>query len=242
VPDFVRAIRANMLDPNKPWTETYAAKAGWRIPTAAELAKLAELDLKLDDSKLPINEKLTLIERKEITEQMMGIYLHMRLPSTLIEQIAANFIATNLTGFRTVTINAAGPALWLAYDRVLATIARPDHIYEIWKPIVSALRGFIHEFKYSLTTDAYTFINNEFEPASNVLREIFEKGRDDLKSNDPARRARGVIRVLFGSQQFFMRVLNAFDQASAVAIREAQLVMYGASAFRHAGFTTAEIN
>jgi integrase len=237
VDEFIKAFRVGLTDPNKPWTEAYARKAGWRLPTSEEWKKLAEWDMELSDQK----GELTLIERKEITERMMGIYLHMRLPPSLVHSIASNFIATNLTGIRTFTINYLGPALWMALDRALMTVAAPHRIYETWRPVVTAFKSFMHEFKYSVTTDAYTFINNEFEPASNELRRMYESGRTDLNSGEPARRAKGVIKVLYGSQQFFMRMLNAFDQASAVSIREAQLVMYGGEAMRAAGLTTGDV-
>ena len=236
VEEFIRAFRAGLADPSKPWAEEYAAKAGWRLPTPEQLRRLAELDLKLSD------ERLELIERKEITQEMMGIYLHMRMPPSVMTQIAANFIATNLTGIRTLTVNTGGPFFWMLMDRILQTMTSPMHIGEIWKPIKEAYRNFLEEVKYSMSTDAYTVINNDFQPASNELRRQFESGMEDIKSKSLLTKANGLRKIIFGSQQYFMRLLNSLDQANAMAVQEAQLALYGAAAFREAGLSTADVN
>lgn len=235
VEDFIKAIRAGILDPSKPWIAAYAEKAGFRLPTPEETQQLAILDLKLD------NPDLELIERKEITEQMMALYSHMSLPPSLAAIVAANVVVTNLTGIKTFTVNAGGPIFFMGVDRALRTITNPRDFFNIWKPLVEAFRNFHHEFWNSVSTNAYTFINNDVSPASREFQRLWEDGLKDIKSNNPKQRAKGLLKMVSGSQQFFMRALNSLDQASGVMVREAQMSLYGGMALRQAGLSNSDV-
>jgi hypothetical protein len=232
VKEFVAALRAGVLDPEKPWAEAYAEKAGFKSPTNAQFQQLAELELRLQEPDL------TAPERAEIGEKMMGIYLHLKLPPPVMQRIAANFVVTNLTGLRTMTVNVFAPLTRLLTERTLATIARPQdalrNIQQLWE----AYKDFPRRVKFSLTKDAYTFINNEFEQSTNEIRRIWETGLKDLQSDSKFTRVKGATKLIYGSQQFVMRLLNAVDQAGAVTEREVQMANYATEAFRRSGLSS----
>lgn len=228
------AIRTGVLDPDKSWVDSYAEKIGIKIPTREESKRLAELDLKLQDPNL------TAPERAETTEQLMGIYLHLKVPPSVMQRIAANFVVTNLTGVRTMTVNVFAPMMRLLTERALATAANPGDLVRNVRTLWEAYRDFPRRIKYSLTKDAYTFINNEYEQATNEMRRVWENGRKDVDSQNLRRKGIGYLKLIYGSQQYMMRLLNAVDQAQAVTEREVQMANYATTAFKTAGLGTRE--
>ena len=234
---FIKAVRAGLIDPVNPWTNEYAKKAGWNPPTPEQNKRLAELELKLS------NPELSVIERADIIEQMMGVYRQIKLPPPILTSIAANFVATNLTGIKTIIVNIFGPMARMMTERVLHTVGSPQNFYTIWKPVTEAFSNFLHEVRYGLEKDAYTFVNNEFSPASNELKRVWERNSEILKNSKSTAREKSVavVKMLFGSQQYFMRALNSIDNANMVTEREVQLALYGSTAFRDAGLGTADV-
>lgn len=228
------AIRTGVLDPDKSWVDAYAEKIGIKIPTREESKRLAELDLKLQDPNL------TAPERAETTEQLMGIYLHLKVPPSVMQRIAANFVVTNLTGVRTMTVNVFAPMMRLLTERALATAANPGDLVRNVRTLWEAYRDFPRRIKYSLTKDAYTFINNEYEQATNEMRRVWENGRKDVDSQNLRRKGIGYLKLIYGSQQYMMRLLDAVDQAQAVTEREVQMANYATTAFKTAGLGTRE--
>ncbi len=235
--DFVAAIRAGMLDPSKPWAMKFAEAKGIRLPNPEEMKKLAELDAKLEGLRERGSER----DMAEVGSEMMAIYSKMHLPPELLKVVAANVVATNLTGLRTLVVQGS-PLVYAALDRAYATLAAPHRVRQIWSPFFHAVSGMMAEIKLATSKDAYTFVNNEMTPASNTLRRLWETGLDDAQSDSKFRQAKGIAKMLFGSQQYFLRLLNAMDQASGIMVRESQLVQYGSDAMRKAGFSHAEID
>jgi hypothetical protein len=248
--DFVSAIRAGMLDPSKPWAMKFAEAKGIRIPTPDEMQKLSELDTKLEEARINGDER----DMAEIGSEMMAIYAKMHLPPEWLKVIAANVVGTQLTGLRTLVVQGS-PLVFTALDRVYQTIAAPLHIKEIWTPVFHAMDGMLSEIKLAVSKDAYTFVRNELTSGSNTLRRLWETGVDDLKRGNEMRTSSGLKNkvkgaaiqanalknMLFGSQQYFLRILNAMDQASGIMVRESQLVQYGSVPMKEAGFSTQEI-
>lgn len=236
--EFIEALRAGLLDPDKPWLDAYAKKAGWNVPTRAQFQRLAELEMKLQDQNLGASE------RAEATEAMMGIYLHLKLPPSLMQRIAANFVVTALTGIRTMTVNLFAPLERLMTETTLRTVTRPQDLGRNIQTLFGAYAknwAALRRLKFSLHKDAFTFLNNEFEQATNEQRRLWEEAQADFASGDKVRQTKALVKGLYGSQQFAMRLLNAADQANAMAEREVQLLNYGSAAFREAGMGTQAV-
>lgn len=236
--DFIEALRAGVLDPDKPWLDAYAKKAGWNVPTRAQFQRLAELELKLQDPNLSASEQA------ETTEAMTGIYLHLKLPPALMQRIAANFVVTALTGIRTMTVNLFAPLERLVTETALRTVTRPQDFARNIQTLFNAYGknwAAARRMKFSLHKDAYTFLNNEFTQATNEQRRLWEEAEADFASGDNVRQTKAMVKGLYGSQQFAMRLLNAADQANAMAEREVQLLNYGSAAFREAGLGTQAV-
>lgn len=234
VKELVDAIRAGLLDPSKQWADIYAEKAGWKVPTPEDFKRLATLELQLQDPDI------TPAQRAEASSKMMAIYNHLRLPKGLMSQIAANYVVTNLTGVPTATVNVFAPLAILLTDRTLATMARPQDAIQNVKALIEAVKDYPKRVKYSLTRDAYTFINNEYEQATNEMRRIYETGLEDIKSDKMATRAKGYTKIIYGSQHFLMRLFNALDNASAITVQEVYLANHASDAFRQAGLSSAQ--
>ncbi len=233
--DFLQALRAGLFDPDKPWAETFAARVGMRSPTKEQFQRLASLELSLHDGNL------TAPERAQVIEEMMGIYLHLKLPPPLISRIASNFVVTSLTGLRTGTVNIFAPIARLLTETALKTAIRPQDTLRNLKTLLEAYKDLPRRVQFSLTKDAYTFINNEYEQSTNEMRRIWETAIADMESGVKWKQARGALKTLWGSQQFFMRLLNSLDQANAVSEREVQMVNYGSAAFREAGLSSSHV-
>lgn len=232
----IKALSAGLLDPAHPMAAEWAERSGLRPLTNDQLTKLADLEVKLSD------ESLTIPERAAITEQMMGVFRHLNPQPGFMRSVAANIVATNLMGPRTWGINIFGPPVFSLWEKMLSSIARPGDFLSSWRTHIRSYRAWLSEQKFTMKHDAAASLNHELEGANNELKRIWEVGLREVKTGSPATRALAVVKLIFGSQQFGMRLFNAADQANYMAIREQQMALYSNTAFRDSGFGTKEIN
>lgn len=232
----IAAIRSGVLDPSQPWSKEFAKKAGITPATPEQFKRLAELDEQYSQ------EGLSLPEKELLVEQMSDIFRQLNPPPGVMTRLAANYVATLLTGIPTTTINIFAPVVHLFSERVLRSIANPTDIRTAWRGLSGAWSNWLSEAKFTVSKDAFSFLGNDFQSANNVLKTVWEEGLRDIKSKSMATRAKGLYNILRGSQQYSMRFLNATDQANMIAEREAQTVLYGSSALKQFGFGVREVD
>lgn len=232
---ILRAIRSGLLDPANEWYAEALLAKGFKPLNDAEFTLLAELDQKLT------NPELSTGERSEITNRIFSVWNRLGAPPPVLDRLASNLVATNLTGLGTGGVNIFAPHVQNFFEIFLTGISSPRDFPQMFKGMVKAWGSWLTDNKFSLTKDAYTLINNDYQHSQNTLKTIWERGLRQIKSKDASERSKGAINMLFGAQEYTMRFLNSLDNANGMVKLKTQLALYTSQAMRHLKFTTQEI-
>lgn len=234
----VKQIRSGLFDPSHPGFEPFSAKIGLKGMPKADLEKLAELDDKLSKGLKSMPEVVM------TTDHMLAILRRNKLPPSVLKTFAANYSISQLSGIRTMTIHAFAGVAHLLHERVLATLSQwptADNLSILWKPVARAAKDFVDQLRFGWGAGHSYFPMRELEAGEDVLRQQFEQGAKEFKSGSLKERSVGALRMLSGVQNFTMRLLNALNQANIIAVRDAQLPLFGSMAFKELGLNPKQI-
>lgn len=234
----VKQIRSGLFDPSHPGFEPFSAKIGLKGMPKADLEKLAELDEKLSKGLKSMPEVVM------TTDHMLAILRRNKLPPSVLKTFAANYSISQLSGIRTMTIHAFAGVAHLLHERVLATLSQwptADNLSILWKPVARAAKDFVDQLRFGWGAGHSYFPMRELEAGEDVLRQQFEQGAKEFKSGSLKERSVGALRMLSGVQNFTMRLLNALNQANIIAVRDAQLPLFGSMAFKELGLNPKQI-
>lgn len=233
--EIVRVIRRNPAAPVTELINHFANLAGFKLATPEQHRRLVEMAQKLSDPNLSIPE------RSELLDQMLSVLNTMKLPPSLLTRLASNLVATNLTGLRTLGVNIFSPNVQGLVELGLTGITSPRDFPAMLRGAIEGGKQWLSNIRYSMGRDAYSFLNNDYQAAQNVLKQIWQRGLVQIKSASVTERSRGLTNLIFGAQQYYMRLLNSVDNANGILRRQMQLALYSSQAMRRLGMSTAEI-
>ena len=233
---ILRSIRSGLFDPSKEWYSDALAERGFKNITEADFKLLADLDAKMS------NPELSQPERSEIHDNIFAIWRRLGSPPDVLSRLASNMVASLLTGFRTDAVNVFAPQVLGWVETALTSITSPRDFPAMLKAALGGYKTWLAQIKFSMSRDAYSFLNNDFIASQNILKAQWERGLRQVKGGSAWERTRGAANMLYGFQQYFMRFLNAVDNANGVWKRDTMLALYTSQGMRHLGFSNREIN
>lgn len=236
--EIVKQIRGGIFDETKPGFEPFSAKVGLKGMPKADLEKLAELDEKLSKGLKSMPEIVM------TTDHMLAILRRNKVPPSVMKTLAANYAISQLSGFKTITIHGFTGVLHLVHERALLTLSQwptATNLAIAWRPLGWVARNFVDQLRFGFGAGHNYFPMRELEAGEDGLRQQWEQGAREFKSSDLKTRGVGLLRMFAGVQNFTMRFLNALNQANIIAIRDAQLVLFGSMAFREMGIDPKRI-
>lgn len=234
----VKQIRSGLFDPSHPGFEPFSAKIGLKGMPKADLEKLAELDEKLSKGLESMPEVVMM------TDHMLAIFRRNKMPPGFWKTLSSNYAISQLSGIRTMTIHAFAGVAHLFHERVLGTLSTwptATNAAILWRPIISSTRKFVDQLRFGFGAGHSYFPMRELEAGEDVLRQHFEQGYKEFQSGDMKTRGVGLLRMIAGLQNFTMRLLNALNQANIIAVRDAQLPLFGSMAFKELGLNPKHI-
>lgn len=227
-----KAIRARLTDPSRDWETILARENGWKGFSAAQDRRMGEIDAIISD------ESVNPYQRAKAISELSAIIRHAKLPASVWHVIAEAFNASALAGLPTATVQLS-PILANVRDLMTAALTDPRTFATALKSFKTALANFKPEFKWAWQNDTFTYHVNDYIQQSGALKDLMESGLADIRAG---RHAKGVAKVLYGSQTFVFRFLSAMDQASRTMTREWKTAMYGMDSLRTSGYSPAEID
>ena len=240
--DIIAAIRAGLTNPDQQWSDILAKRNGWLPLTREQNQKLAILESQYS------NPGMTPHERVAIQEQMNGIFRHSNLHDHgLIQVIAESQAASLLSGVRTSTLHIFQPLVAILKDIPTHTIGvktltgQSDFI-SMSKALLNALKTWKPEFAEAWQKDAYSFSEHQTGFFHNELKRQYEIGQKEIQSPNAKLKAKGVLRIIFGTQQFVVRALQSANQAGMAVTREWKLALYTSKIIREAGLGQADVS
>ena len=243
----IKMIRSGALDPSNPASGSFSDKIGYKGFTKAEFQKLAELEEKLSG---PVRDEhgqtlRTYPEDVMRREQMLQIFAKHAPDPTFMQALASNVSVANLMGIKTMTVHMDAGVIHVLHERVLSSLSQwptATNLKTLWRPLISASQRFIDEFRFAFGRGHSYYPIAELESAQNTLRILLDRGVQDFHSPNMATKAKGLVKILVGLQDYGMRTLNAFNQANVIFQRDAGLALYGTEAFKILKINPAEVD
>lgn len=237
--DVVRAIRAGLADPSKPWFDQYAEKAGWKPATTEDFKRLSELDEKLSDPSLSPPEVANLNE--QIAKVIRGIG-PTNPPGTLLRRLNELTVGNLLSGIRTATVQF-GPIITAARDLPHMILTDPKNAKNIITAMYNATKEvFLSELKYAWQKNAYGYHLQAIDREHNELLRWWENLDREYKKAGPAGKAAITLKRLYAGVFVVSRALSSVDQAMMATNRDWKLAYYAQNAFKEAGLSTSKIS
>jgi len=227
---FLKAIRAQVLDPGKDVAKAFAEEMGWKGFTSEQIVKLNELDAIVND-----NEK-TDAEKAVAIEQIQQIIDKVSMPPQIKEMIASFYIGNALMRFPTFSVQALDPLAMTAVNTAIESIrnvTNPLQFIQTWANYGRAISNLFREAAFSYKNDVLRsgrmidYLDNEDRKSKRLWNEAVNKWkRGDI---------RGAIKDgLFGYTAFTFRTLKALDDGAYSLLTSTTLPQYVEAALKNA--------
>lgn len=227
---FLKAIRAQVLDPGKDVAKAFAEEMGWKGFTSEQIVKLNELDAIVNDTER------TDAERAVAIEQIQQIIDKVSMPPQIKEMIASFYIGNALMRFPTFGVQAIDPLAMTAVNTAIESIrnvTNPLQFIQTWANYGRAISNLFRESAYSYKNDVLRsgrmidYMENEDRKSKRLWNEAVNKWkRGDI---------RGAIKDgLFGYTAFTFRTLKALDDGAYSLLISTTLPQYVEAALKNA--------
>ena len=227
---FLKAIRAQVLDPGKDVAKAFAEEMGWKGFTSEQIVKLNELDAIVND------EERTEAERAVAIEQIQKIIDKVSMPPQIKEMIASFYIGNALMRFPTFSVQAIDPLAMTAVNTAIESfrnITNPLQFIQTWANYGRAISNLFRETAYSFKNDTnrsgrmIDYLDNEDRKSKRLWNEAVNKWkRGDI---------RGAMKDgIFGYTAWTFRTLKALDDGAYSLLTSTTLPQYVEAALKNA--------
>jgi hypothetical protein len=227
---FLKAIRAQVLDPGKDVAKAFAEEMGWKGFTAEQIARLNELDAIVNDTNRTDAEIFT------ATEQIQKIIDKVSAPPQIKNILSSYYVGQILLRFTTFAVQGFDPLLYTGFNTAVRSVrnaTNPTQFIQAWADYGRAISNFFRESAYSFKNDTNRsgrmtdYLENEDRKIKRVADEAVRK----FKAGD----IRGAMKDgIFGYTAFTFRTLKALDDGSYSLLTSTTLPSYVEAALKNA--------
>ena len=147
---FLKAIRAQVLDPSKDVAKAFGEQMGWKGFTPEQLVKLNELDAIFSD------ETRTDAERAATLEKINNLIDEVSAPVSVKDVLASFYVGNALMRFTTFAVQGFDPAAFATFNLAIDTlrnVTSPSQLWAAWSNYGQALANFVRETGFSFGND-----------------------------------------------------------------------------------------
>jgi hypothetical protein len=231
--ELVEAIRSGLLDPSKEWTGELASRNKFKPLKPEQFAEIAQLEQKLSDPNMNPYERVALVEK------MLGVMRHAGdQTGHTMQAVSESFAASLLSGMQTMTLQVGQPAWHHLMSWAVNSVFQPKDFVTLTRAALESTKNFVPEFANAWMKDASAFEAESAGLWKNELKRQFEIAEREWKEG---KYHKAIPRFAYSWQQYVIRTLRSFDQATMAVMREYSMALYGSMAMRQMGFTTKDI-
>lgn len=147
---FLKAIRAQVLDPGKDVAKAFGEQMGWKGFTPEQLVKLNELDAIFSD------ETRTDAERAATLEKINNLIDEVSAPVSVKDVLSSFYVGNALMRFTTFAVQAFDPAAFATFNLAIDTlrnVTSPSQLWAAWSNYGQALTNLFRETAFSFGND-----------------------------------------------------------------------------------------
>lgn len=223
------AIRTGVLDPEKNTESIIAALSGWTGFTKEQYQRIVELDTILND---PNQDDVT---KREAMDALNKIITKAKMPVNARQAIGAYYVGQALGGIPTATVNVSSPT-GFSIRNLMVDIAKyaktdPARIPIAFESFLDSMRSWYNQTAYAFKNQIYLNDVVEYLNGQNVLRELFDKGKQQWAEG---KYAEGLKNMAIGMMQITGRVLSALDQGAISMLENQNITRYAMAALENA--------
>lgn len=227
---FLKAIRAQVLDPGKDVAKAFAESMGWQGFTTDQIVKINELDTIVND------DTRTNAEKAVAVEQIQQIIDKVSLPPQIKEVLSSFYVGNALMRFTTFSVQAFDPLAITTFNTAiesLRNITNPRQFMQTWADYGRAISNLVRETAFSYKNDTMRsgrmieYLENEDRKVKRLWDEAEKKwNRGDY---------RGAMKDgLFGYTSYTFRILKALDDGAYSLLTSTTLPQYTEAALKAA--------
>jgi hypothetical protein len=227
---FLKAIRAQVLDPGKDVAKAFAEEMGWKGFTSEQIVRLNELDAIVND-----NEK-TDAEIAVALEQIQKIIDKVSMPPQIKEVLASFYIGNALMRFPTFAVQVFDPLAMATFNAAIESfrnITNPQQFIQTWVNYGRAISNLARETAFSYKNDVLRsgrmidYLDNQDRKIKRLADESVRK----FKAGD----IRGAMKDgIIGYTAWTFRTLKALDDGAYSLLTSTTLPQYVEAALKNA--------
>ena len=227
---FLKAIRAQVLDPGKDVAKAFAEEMGWKGFTSEQIVKLNELDAIVND------DEKTDAEKAVATEQIQKIIDKVSMPPQVKEVLSSFYIGNALMRFTTFAVQAFDPLAMTTFNTAIESfrnITNPQQFIQTWADYGRAVSNLFRETAFSYKNDVLRsgkmidYLDNQDRKIKRLADESVRK----FKAGD----IRGAMKDgIFGYTAWTFRTLKALDDGAYSLLTSTTLPQYVEAALKNA--------
>jgi hypothetical protein len=221
------AIRTGVLDPTQTTEGIIAKENGWSGFSKEQLTRIVQLDGILSDDA---NNK---VDKAEAMSELNKILVKAKMPVRFKDAIGAYYVAQALMGIPTLLVNVVSP-IGFSVRNMITDIGKyaftePSRIPMAFETFLDSMKSWYNQSSYAFKNQIYMNDVVEYLQGQNVLRELFDKGKDQWAKGDYAN---GMANMLVGMTQITGRVLSSLDQGAISALENQNITRYAMEAMK----------
>jgi len=227
---FLKAIRAQVLDPGKDVAKAFAEEMGWKGFTSEQIVKLNELDAIVND------DEKTDAEKAVATEQIQKIIDKVSMPPQVKEVLASFYIGNALMRFTTFAVQAFDPLAMTTFNTAIESfrnVTNPQQFIQTWADYGRAVSNLFRETAFSYKNDVLRsgkmidYLDNQDRKIKRLADESVRK----FKAGD----IRGAMKDgIIGYTAWTFRTLKALDDGAYSLLTSTTLPQYVEAALKNA--------
>lgn len=227
---FLKAIRAQVLDPGKDVAKAFAEEMGWKGFTKDQIVRLNELDAIVND------DEKTDSERAVATEQIQKIIDKVSMPPQVKEVLASFYIGNALMRFPTFAVQAFDPLAMTTLNSAIESfrnITNPQQFIQTWVNYGRAVSNLVRETAFSFKNDVLRsgrmidYLDNE----DRKIKRLWDEAEKKWKRGD----IRGAMKDgIVGYTTWTFRTLKALDDGAYSLLTSTTLPQYVEAALKNA--------
>jgi hypothetical protein len=227
---FLKAIRAQVLDPGKDVAKAFAEEMGWKGFTSEQIVKLNELDAIVND------DEKTDAEKAVATEQIQKIIDKVSMPPQIKEVLSSFYIGNALMRFTTFAVQAFDPLAMTTFNTAIESfrnVTNPQQFIQTWADYGRAVSNLFRETAFSYKNDVLRsgrmidYLDNQDRKIKRLADESVRK----FKAGD----IRGAMKDgIIGYTAWTFRTLKALDDGAYSLLTSTTLPQYVEAALKNA--------
>lgn len=236
VDKLMKAVRLGLTDPYAIWDEEMAQRNNWKGFTPTQHARLEEIDMILTQVSTLPNERARLL--LEVDKMITAA----KLPPKLADKILHSYVASALSGLSTTLVQGSAH-VGLVMKTLATAAADPLSIPSLMKQFAAIAKTTANETAFAIKTGAYRSAPlDTLQGHERPLEYMWNRGFEQMKSDRPLDRAKGLVNIITGSQNYVMRTLSSLDQGYITGAAELSAMVFTKDLLRKIGMSRAEAN